>query len=162
MLFLKKFCDQFSFNQVFRSRMLCSCVYCTDFCLFLFVSHRSQCGGGVEAHGTDLHNRGSVLSWQKYGHLFVNCRSHRPLNHFYIFTWRKKCNIFFLILKKVYKKIKLAQSWASYDQFNESLFCDFNWSLEICRSVSSGVIVNFSKDFKSPAHALFFKLSLQI
>ncbi len=45
MFFFQTFSYKFSFNQVFRSKKPCDCVYRTDFCPFLCVSHRSQWGG---------------------------------------------------------------------------------------------------------------------
>ncbi len=52
-------------------------------------------------------------------------------------------------------KLKSALFWPIYDQFMEVWCCDFSWSLESRGSASSEAILNFSKDLKSPVHALF-------
>ncbi len=51
--------------------------------------------------------------------------------------------------------MKSPKFWLSYDLFSEEWFCDFGRSLERCNSASSEAIFNFSKDLKSPVHALF-------
>ncbi len=58
------------------------------------------------------------------------------------------------MLKSVLKN-KIGLVWPSYDLFSEVWFCDFSQSLESCSSASSEAILNFSKDLKSPVHALF-------
>jgi hypothetical protein len=70
------------------------------------------------------------------------------------FAWTKRCGILYVDFKK-FKKLKSASFWPSYDLFSEGWFCDFSWSLESCGSASSEAILNFSKDLKSPVHALF-------